>query len=68
LIRAIDAITALGKVDILGATALSIAATSLSPKPLNTASFYLVVNSLVDNLDTYIEDSNSIIAEPLNTL
>jgi hypothetical protein len=47
---------------------LSIATTSLLPKPLNTASFYLVVDSLVDNLDTYIEDSDSVIAEPLNTL
>jgi len=64
----IDAITALGKVDILGATALSIAATSPLPKPLNIAGFYLVVDSLVDNPDTYIEDSNSIIAEPLDIL
>ena len=64
----IDAITALGKVDILGATALSIATTSLLPKPLNIAGFYLVVDSLVDNLDTYIEDSNSIIAKPLDVL
>jgi hypothetical protein len=63
-----DAITTLGKVDVLGATALSIATTSLSPKPLNTASFYLVVDSLVDNLDTYVEDSNSIIAKPLDIL
>ena len=64
----IDAITALGKVDILGTTALSIATTSLSPKPLNIAGFYLVVDSLVDNLDTYVEDSDSVIAEPLDTL
>jgi len=63
-----DTITALGKVDTLGATALSIAITSLSPKPLNIASFYLVADSLIDNLDTYIEDSNSIIAKPLNIL
>ena len=68
LIRAIDAITTLGKVDILGTAALSIAATSPSPKPLNTAGFYLVADSLVDNLDTYIEDSDSIIAEPLDIL
>ena len=68
MIWVIDAITTLGKVDALGATALSIAATSLSPKPLNTASFYLVADSLVDNLDTYIEDSNSIIAKPLDIL
>jgi len=58
----------LGKVNILGTTTLSIATTSLSPKPLNIASFYLVVDSLVDNLDTYIEDSNSIIAKPLDIL
>ena len=58
----------MGKVDALGATALSIATTSLSPKPLNIAGFYLVVDGLVDNLDTYIEDSNSIIAEPLDIL
>jgi hypothetical protein len=64
----IDAITTLGKVDILGTTALSIATTSLLPKPLNIAGFYLVVDSLVDNLDTYIEDSNSIIAKPLDIL
>jgi len=64
----IDAVTTLGKVDVLGAAALSIAATSLSPKPFNIASFYLVADSLVDNLDTYIEDSNSIMAKPLNIL
>ena len=64
----IDAVTALGKVDVLGATTLSIAATSLLPKPLNIAGFYPVVDGLVDNLDTYIEDSDSIIAEPLDAL
>ncbi len=64
----IDAITALGKVDVLGTAALSIATTSPLPKPLNIASFYLVADSLVDNLDTYIEDSNSIIAKPLDIL
>ena len=58
----------MGKIDTLGITALSIATTSLSPKTLNIASFYLVVNGLVNNLDTYIKDSNSIIAEPLNIL
>jgi hypothetical protein len=68
LIRVIDAVTTLGKVDALGTTALSIAATFLSPKPLNIASFYLVADSLVDNLDTYIEDSDSIIAKPLDIL
>ena len=68
MIWAIDAITALGKVDVPGAAALSIAATSPLPKPLNAAGFYLVADSLVDNLDTYVEDSNSIIAEPLNIL
>jgi hypothetical protein len=68
LIWVIDAITALGKVDVLSAAALSIATTSPSPKPLNIAGFYLVVDSLVDNLDTYIEDSDSIIAKPLDIL
>ena len=68
LIWVIDAATTLGKVDALGAAALSIAATSLPPEPLNTASFYLVADGLVDNLDTYIEDSDSIIAEPLDIL
>ena len=64
----IGAATALSKVDAPGAAALSIAATSLSLKPFNTAGFYLVVNSLVNNLNTYIEDSDSIIAKPLNIL
>ena len=56
----IDAATILSKVDV------SIAATSLLFKPFNIASFYLVVNSLVDNLNTHIKDSNSVIAKPLN--
>ena len=64
----IDAVTTLGKVDILSTAALSIAVTSLSPKPLNAASFYLVANGLVDNPDTHIKDSNSIIAELLDIL
>ena len=68
LIWVIDAVTTLGKGDILGTTALSIAITSLLPKPLNIASFYLVADGLVDNLDTYIEDSNSIITKPLDIL
>jgi hypothetical protein len=68
LIWVIDTVTALGKVDILSATALSIAATFLLLKPLNIASFYLVADSLVDNLDTYIEDSDFIIAKPLDAL
>jgi hypothetical protein len=63
-----DAATTLGKVDILSAATLSTAATFLLPKPLNTAGFHLVADGLVDNLDTYIEDSDSIIAEPLNAL
>ena len=61
-----DAITTLGKVDTPGTATLSIATTFLSPKPLDTASFYLVVDGLVDDLDTYIKDSDSIIAKPLN--
>jgi hypothetical protein len=64
----IDAATTLGKVNTLSAAILNIATTSLLPKPLNIAGFYLVVNGLVDDLDTYIEDSDSIIAEPLNIL
>ena len=62
----IDAATTLGKVDILNTTILNIVATSLLPKPLNAAGFYLVVNGLVDNLNTYIEDSDFIIAKPLD--
>jgi len=68
LIRVTDAVTALGKVNALGTTALSIAATSPSPKPLNIAGFHLVADGLVNNPDTYIKNSNSIMAEPLNTL
>ena len=64
----IDAATALGKVDILSTTTLSIAAASLLPKFFNTANFYLVVDGLIDNLNTYIEDSNSIIVKPLDIL
>ena len=56
----------MGKVDVLNAATLSIAVTSLLPKPLNIAGFYPVADSLVDDLDTYIEDSNFIIAKPLN--
>ena len=56
----------MGKVDILNTATLSVAATSLLPKLFDTASFYLVVDGLVDNPDTHIEDSNSVIAEPLN--
>ena len=64
----IDSVTALGKVNILSITALNTAAVSSLPKPLNTAGFYLITDSLVNNLDTYIEDSNSIIAKPLDIL
>ena len=68
LIQAIGAVTALGKVDILGAAALSAATTSLSPKPLNITSFHLVVDGLVDDPDTHVEDSDSVMAEPLDIL
>ena len=68
LIQAIDAATALGKVDVPNATASSIAATSLLPKPLNAAGFHLVADGLVDDLNTHIEDSNSVMAELLDTL
>ena len=64
----IDAVTALGKVDTLNTITLNIAATSLLPKPLNTASSYPIINGLVDSLDTYIEDSNSIITKLLDIL
>ena len=64
----IDTTTTLGKADVPNTTTLSIATTSLSPKPLNAASFYLVADSLVDNPDTYIKDSDFIIAKPLNIL
>ncbi len=63
-----NTVTALGKVDVLGTAASSAAITSLSPKPLDTASFYLVVDGLIDNLNTYVEDSDSVIAESLNIL
>jgi hypothetical protein len=68
LIQAIDAVITLGKVDVLGTTTLSIATASLLPKPLDTAGFHPVVDSLVDDLDTYIEDSDFIMAKPLDTL
>jgi hypothetical protein len=64
----IDAATALGKVNVLNTTTLNTAATSLLPKLFNAASFYLMANSLVDNPDTYIKDSNSVIAKPLDIL
>ena len=64
----IDAITAPGKRDILNTATSSTAITSPSPKPLNAASFYLVADGLVDNLDTYIKNSNSIMAKPLDIL
>jgi hypothetical protein len=64
----IDATTTLGKVDVLNTTTLSIAATSPSLKPLDTGGFYPVANSLVDDPDTHIKDSNSIIAKSLNIL
>ena len=64
----IDTTITLNKVDVLNTTTLSIATTSLLPKPLNIANFYLVMDGLVDNLDTYIKDSDFIIAKPLNIL
>ena len=68
MIWVIDAATTLDKVDVLGTAVLNTVAASLLPKPLNAAGFYLVVDGLVDNLNTYIEDSNFIIAKPLNIL
>ena len=64
----INAATTLSKVDTLNATVLSIATISLLSKPFNTDSFYLVIDGLVNNLITYIEDSNSIITKSLNIL
>ena len=64
----IDAATTLNKVDIPGAATLSTVTTSLSPKPFNAAGFYLVANGLIDNLGIYIEDSDSVIAKPLDIL
>ena len=68
MIWAIDTATVLDKVDILNTAALSIAAASPLPKPLDAAGFHLVADGLVDDLNTYIEDSNSVMAEPLNVL
>ena len=64
----INAVTILGKVNTLSTTVLSTVTIFLLHKPLNTASFYLVANSLVNNLDTYIEDSDSVIVKLLNIL
>ena len=64
----IDAATTLGKIDVPNTAALNTATTSLLPKPFNIAGFYLVVNSLVNNLNTHIEDSNSGMAKPLDAL
>jgi len=61
-----DTAIALGKIDILGAAALSAIITSLLPKPLNAAGFHLVADGPVDDPDTYVEDSNSVMAKPLN--
>ena len=68
LIQATDATTTLGKIDALSTAALNTAATSPLPKPFNAAGFHLVADGLVNNLDTYIEDSNSIMAKPLDIL
>ena len=62
----IDAITTLGKVNVLGAAALNIVVTSLSPKPFNITGFYLVADGLVDNPNTYIKDSDFVMVEFLN--
>ncbi len=68
LIWAINVITVLDKGDILSTATSSAATTSLSPKPLNTAGFHPVANGLIDNPDTYVEDSDSVMAEPLDIL
>jgi hypothetical protein len=64
----IDTATTLGKVDTLSTTTLSVVAASPSPKFFNAAGFHLVADGPVDNPDTYIEDSDSIIVKPLNVL
>ena len=64
----IDIITTLGKVNALNTVPLSVAVTSLLFKPLNAAGSYPIINSPVDSLNTYIKDSDSMMAEPLNTL
>ena len=66
MIWVIDALTALGKVDTLSTATLSIVATSLLPKLFNAAGFHLVVDGLVDDPDTYIEDSNFVMAKSLD--
>ena len=58
----------MGKVDVLNTAALSVATTSPLPKPLNIVGFHPVINGLVDDPDTYIKDSDSVIAELLNIL
>ena len=58
----------MGKVDVLSTAASSVAAASLSPKSLDAAGFHPVVNGLVDDLDTHIKDSNSVMAKPLDIL
>ena len=67
-IRAIDAVTTPGKADAPSAAALSAAATSPSPKPLDAAGPHPVADGLVDDLDTYVEDSDSVMAEPSDAL
>ena len=64
----INAVTILGKVNTLSTAVLSTVTIFLLCKPLNTAGFYLVADSLVNNLDTYMEDSDSVIAKLLNIL
>ena len=64
----IDTVTTLGKVNALNTAILNTATTSPSPKPLDTAGFHPVINGPVDDPDTYIKNSNSVIAKPLNIL
>jgi cellular nucleic acid-binding protein len=67
-LRATDAATAPGKVDAPDAAASSAAATSPSPKPLDAAGSHPVADGPVDDPDTHVEDSDSVMAEPSDAL
>ena len=68
MIWVIDIVTALGKVNILNTAALNAVATSLSPKLFNIANFHSIANGLINNPNTHIENNDSVMAKPLNTL
>ena len=64
----IDAATTLGKVNALGVTVLSVVVIFLLPKSFNAAGFHLVVDGLVNDPDTHVEDSDFVMAGFLNAL